>query len=153
MPSRQQWMEILTMWDLRPLAIMENKINIKVSLLWTVLLSPKIFFQRTSDLRYLLCVLGMLAAGLTISSLLSMPAICYDFPLSLPSNWYLLCFTNTLPRSSCWHVIRVLNCPPTLLLPFKNKQNKQTEPENPTLFSGFFRVQFCTRVSLPIQES
>lgn len=39
----------------------------------------KDLFQRTSDLRYFLCVLGKLAVGLTISSLLSMLATLYDF--------------------------------------------------------------------------
>lgn len=42
-PAGSSEWRFLTMWDLRPLAIMANKINIKVSLLWTVLLSPKMY--------------------------------------------------------------------------------------------------------------
>lgn len=127
-PAGSSEWRFLTMWDLRPLAIMENKINIKVSLLWTVLLSPKIYSRgpRTSGTFCACSACWRQASQLALCSprlLLSM-----TLPLSLFPNWYLLCFSNTLPRSSCWNVIWVLNCPPTLLLQFKNKKNKQTQP-------------------------
>lgn len=125
------------MWDLRPLAIMENKINIKVSLLWTVLLSPKIYSRgpQTSGTFCACSACWRQASQLAPCSpclLLSM-----TLPLSLFPNWCLLCFSKTLPRSSCWNVIRVRNCPPTLLLQLKNKKNKQTQPQNKTVLPCF----------------
>lgn len=125
------------MWDLRPLAIMENKINIKVSLLWTMLLSPKIYSRgpQTSGTFCAHSACWLQASQLALSS----PCLPLSMTLPLPlfPNWNLLCFSNTLPGSSCWNVIRVLNCPPTLLLQFKTKNEKQTQPKNKTILPCF----------------
>lgn len=121
------------MWDLRPLAIMENEINIKVSLLWTVLLSPKIYSRGPRTSGTLCACSACWRQGLQ----LALCSPCLPFFMTFPPvpNWYTLCFSNTLARSSCWCVIRVLNCPPTLLLQFKDEKSKQNQ-RIPPCFPG-----------------